>query len=449
MRRDDFTTGPIGKQLITFSFPILLTNLLQTSYQFIDSLWVGNLLGAHALGAVAISSTVIFTVLSFIIGINNATLTILSQLKGRDDQTELKNYVNAFIAILGSLSILFGLFGFIFSENILRLLGTPKDMIGLAKSYLQIHFLGILFLFGYNFISTVFRALGNSKTPLRFVFIAVILNAVLDPLLISGVGWGIHGAAIATVIAQGTAFLYGLALSLKHRMIPFSRLKIPTKEEVMLILSQGIPSGLQSMVISAGSAAIMSVITSLGSHVVSGYGAAQRLTSLIMLPAQALGTAVNSMTGQNIAVGKWKRVHRITLYATLLNLSAMVTLAIIVYFVAESAIRLFIQDAESVRFGTNYLRVVGFFLPFLGFNFVWNGTVRASGAAFQVLMLNIISFWVLRFPLTWVFSHLYGERGVAMGLSTSFVISSIFAFSYYMFGKWKQKELFETKDVAT
>lgn len=99
MKQQDFTAGPIGRQLLAFSLPILVTNLLQTSYQFIDSLWVGNLLGANALGAVAVSSTVIFTVLSFIIGVNNATLTVLSQLKGKDDEARLRSFVNAFVVI--------------------------------------------------------------------------------------------------------------------------------------------------------------------------------------------------------------------------------------------------------------------------------------------------------------------------------------------------------------
>lgn len=446
MRQDNFTSGPIGKQLLVFSIPILMTNLLQTSYQFIDSLWVGNLLGATALGAISVSSTVIFTVLSFIIGVNNATLTILSQLKGKNDDAGLKSYTNAFTVILGSIAILLGMVGFLYSETILNILGTPDEMIQDASSYLQINFLGIVFLFGYNFIGTVFRALGNSKAPLRFVLIAVVLNTVLDPLFIYVFKWGIQGAAWATIVAQGVAFLYGLWMSLRHKLIPFSRPALPKKEEVTLILGQGIPSGLQMTVISAGSAAIMSVVTTFGSDTVSGFGAAQRLESLIMLPAHALGTAVNSMAGQNIAAGKWQRVHRITMYATFMNLTAMLIIALIVFTVGGWGIKMFIEDVGAVSFGTSYIKNVAFFFPFLGFNFVWNGVVRASGAAFQVLMLNVISFWLLRFPLTWLFAHQFGEKGIALGMGISFVISSVFAFSYYRFGKWSKKELFETKN---
>ncbi len=444
MKQHDFTSGNIWKQLLVFSSPILLTNLLQVSFQFIDSLWVGNLIGAEALGAVAVSSTVIFTVLSLIIGINNATLTILSQLKGKDDPERLKDYVNAFVVILTSMAIFLGTLGFIFTESILRLLGTPDSMISQASSYLKINFLGILFLFGYNFIGTVFRALGDSRTPIRFVLIAVILNTILDPLLISGINWGIEGAAIATLLSQGTAFVYGLTISLKHRLIPFTMPRRPKKSEVALILKQGIPAGLQMMVISAGSAAIMSVVTSFGSDVVAGFGAANRLDSLLMLPAQALGTAVNSMAGQNIAAKKWKRVKQITIYATFLNLGAMLSVATVLFIFARQGIQMFISDEGAVQFGTQFVRTMAFFYPFLGFNFVWNGVVRASGAMFQVLVLNIISFWVLRYPLIFLFSKLLGEKGIGVGMGISLVISSGFALAYYLFGKWRERELFQT-----
>ncbi|MFS0646352.1 MATE family efflux transporter [Siminovitchia sp. 179-K 8D1 HS] len=445
MKQQDFTAGPIGKQLFVFAFPILLTNLLQVSYQFIDSLWVGNLLGADALGSVALSSTVIFTVLSFIIGVNNATLTILSQLKGQDDQQRLRSFVNAFVVILGGMSLILGVMGFVFAKNILLFLGTPAAMLDEAVSYLRINFLGILFLFGYNFIGTVFRALGNSKTPLRFVMMAVILNAVLDPLFMYVFNWGIEGAAVATIVAQGAAFAYGLGVGISRKMIPFSLPKLPKKEEASLILRQGIPAGLQMTVISAGMAAIMSVVTQFGGDVVAGFGAAQRLDSIIMLPAHALGTAVNSMAGQNIAVKKWERVRQITVYATFLNLGAMLVAALLIFMFARWGIRMFIQDAGAVAFGTEYVKIVAFFYPFLGFNFVWNGVVRASGAMFQVLVLNIISFWVLRYPLTFLFANFLGEKGIGYGIGTSFVISSVLAFGYYKFGKWRERELFQSK----
>lgn len=441
-QQHDFTEGNIWRQLIYFSGPIMLTSLLQTSYQFADSLWVGNLLGATALGAVNISGTIIFTVLSFVIGLNNAALTILSQQKGRDNEEGLKNYLNAFVVILTVMALALGTLGFVFTEELLLLLGTPDDMMADASAYLQINFLGILFLFGYNFISTVLRALGDSKTPLRFVLVAVIMNILINPLFIAGFGLGVEGAALATVLAQGTAFFYGLIYVLRLKLAPFSLPKLPIWEEIKLILGLGIPSGLQMSVISAGSAAILSVVTVFGGSTVAGFSAAQRLNSLVMLPAQALGTAVNSMAGQNIGLRYWSRVRKISAYGVVYNFAIMVAIGLLVVIFAESGMRLFIDEEEAVRFGTQYLQIIALCFPFLGINFILNGIVRAAGAMYQVLVLNIISFWVLRFPLTWLFSGWLGEISIAVGMGASFIISSLAAFLYYRFGKWREKEIF-------
>lgn len=447
MKQYDFTSGNIMKQLVMFSTPILLTNFLQTSFQLIDSLWVGNLLGSNALGAVAVSGTVIFTVLSFIIGINNATLTILSQLKGKNDEIGLKRYVNAFVVILTFISLTLGAMGMMLAVPILKFLGTPSTMVPEAKSYLEINFAGILFLFGYNFIGTVFRALGDSRTPIRFVFFAVVLNAVLDPLFIEVWGLGLNGAAYATILSQGVSFLYGLYYSLRKHLIPFSVPRWPHRKEVSMILKLGIPAGLQMMVISAGTAAIMSVVTSFGGHVVAGFGAAQRIDSLLMLPAQALGTAVNSMAGQNIGANQWTRVRQIAVNGVLYNISIMLVIAVFIVLLADRIVKLFIQQPESsVSFGAEYLGIIAFFYPFLGINFILNGIVRASGAMFQVLVLNIVSLWILRYPLTELSASYLGEKGIAFGMGASFVISSIIAFLYYRFGTWRKKQLFKERE---
>lgn len=438
----DFTEGNIGRQLVSFSIPIMLTNLLQVSYQFIDSLWVGNLIGANVLGAVAVASTVIFVVLSFIIGINNATLTILSQQKGKRDEIGLTRYLNAFVVLLIGLALFVSVLGFLFAETTLKLLNTPGSMLLQAKTYLQINSLGIAFLIGYNFIGTVLRALGDSKTPLRIVLAAVVLNTVLDPILIAYLDLGVNGAALATIMSQGLAFFIGLHIVLRRKLAPFSVPSIPAQEEVLLILKLGVPSGLQMSVISAGIAAIMSVVNSFGPHVVSGFSAAQRLDSVIMLPAQALGTAVNSMAGQNIGANRWERVFKIAQFGLIYNLSVMFSIALLIYFLAGHAVRLFIQEPDAIRFGKDYLQTIALFYPFLGINFVLNGTVRASGAMYQVLILNIISFWVLRYPLTLTFSSFLGDTGIAVGMGFSFVISSIIAYLYYRFGGWRRKELF-------
>src|SRR5690625_3547062 len=284
-------------------------------------------------------------------------------------------------------------------------MGTPTDMLVMADSYLKINFLGIIFIFGYNFIGTVFRSVGNSRTPLYFVLIATVCNAIIDPIFISTFGWGIEGAALATVFSQALAFTIGAVYTVRKKLIPLVKPHMPAKQEVLNILKLGIPAGLQMSVISAGVMAIMSVVASFGSAVVAGYGAAQRLDRVIMLPAQALGTAVNSMAGQNIGAGKWDRVHRITFLGFLYNLAIMLLFALAIVLFADYGIRLFIKEREAVSFGTDYLKRVAFFYPFLGINFILNGSVRAAGAMFQVLVLYLLYFLIFRFSFTFLLDH--------------------------------------------
>ncbi|MDX8045214.1 MATE family efflux transporter [Gracilibacillus sp. S3-1-1] len=441
-RQHDFTKGNIWADLFHFSTPIMFAQLLQVSYQIIDSLWVGNLIGANALGAVNIASTVIFTVLSFIIGVNNTTLTVLSQQKGKGDEQGLRTYVNAFVVTLSALAIVMGVLGFVFAKPVLLLLGTPESMLAEAIIYLRINAIGIFFLVGYNFISTALRAVGNSRTPLLFVAIAVALNIVLDPLFISVFGLGVQGAALATILSQGVSFAFGLVYIIRKKLIPLNWPQLPRWSEVKLVLHLGIPSGLQMAVISAGAAAILSVVTSQGEAAVAGYSAAQRLDSLFLLPAHALSATVNSMAGQNIGVGKWDRVKKIATYGVVYNTVVMLLFAFLIVLFADLGIRLFIQEEAAVQFGAKYLMIIAFFYPFLGINFVLNGIVRASGAMYQVLILNLLSFWALRYPLAFFFSKLLGENGIGIGIGVSFMVSSIIAFLYYRFGKWRNKQIF-------
>ncbi|WP_158738433.1 MATE family efflux transporter [Alteribacillus sp. YIM 98480] len=444
----DFTEGSIMKKMIFFATPIFLGNLLQSSYQIIDSLWVGNLIGADALGAVSISATIIFTILSFIIGINSATLTVLSQRTGAKDNEGLRVSLNAFVFVLGTLSIFLGAAGYFLSPFILKWMGTPESIMPMALNYLRINFIGIIFLFGYNFIGTVLRAVGDSKTPLRFIFLAVILNTVLDPVFISVLNYGMEGAAYATVLSQGSAFLFGIVYSIKKRGLPFTIPSPPPWPEFKRIFKLGLPSGFSMMAISGGVLAIMTVVTSFGETVIAGYGAAQRIDSVIMLPAITLGSAITSMAGQNIGADKWHRVNDIAKSGLLLIVSVSLTISLFVFLSAGLLMGMFVEDQATIDFGASYLKIIAFFYPFLGINFVLNGIVRSSGAMFQVLVLNIISFWVLRFPLAWAFSSIFSEIGIAIGIGLSFVVSSVIAASYYRFGKWRNINIFheEQKD---
>lgn len=426
----------------SFAFPIVLTSLLQLSMQLINGLWVGNLLGSAAFGAVTIGTILMMVVLAFVMGVNQATLTIFAQLRGQGDSEAIRGYLSAFVVILTLLSVTISLAGYLSVDYLLAFLNTPSPILHEARLYVQINFAGTLLLIGYNFVSTVLRAFGDSKTPLYFALLATALTTVLSPLFIAVFQWGISGAALALVLAQAAVFLYSLFyLARKYPGRRF-RVRIPRWMETKTILRLGIPSGAQMIVIHAGITVILALVNSLGPDAVAGFGAAQRLDNIILLPAVAIGTAVVTMAAQNIGAGKWSRVVQITRVALVYNITIMLALATLLYIWAEPLVRLFIQDEASVFFGTRYLKTIAFFYPFIGLNFVFNSVVRSAGAMFQVLALNIISLWVLRVPLAYWATSLYGDIGVALGIGISFLLSSAFSFAYYRWGKWRDLSLF-------
>lgn len=440
----NLTEGSIAKTLISFSFPILLTNILQASMLFINSLWVGNLLGSEAFAAVTVATTILIMVLAFVIGLNSATLTIFAQLKGTGDQEKTNGYLSAFIVILLILSLFISVGGFLLAEPLLVLMSTPPALIEAATLYLQINFVGTVLLVGYNFIGSALRAFGDSRTPLYFVFLATVLVAVLAPLFIHGLQMGVGGAALAWLLAQSIAFICALLWLMRKFKGHTFRLRFPKREETTVILRQGIPSGLQMMVIYAGITVILSLVNSLGPAAVAGFGAAQRLDNIVLLPAIALGTAVNAMAAQNIGAKQWQRVSELTKVGIIYNLLIMMAIATVLFVWAEPLVHLFIREQESVRFGVVYLKIIAFFYPFIGLNFIFNSVVRGAGAMFQVLMLNIISLWLLRVPMTYGAIHFFGEAGVGLGMGSSFVLSFLFSGAYYKWGAWRDKRLFES-----
>lgn len=437
----DFTQGPIYRQLYLFSLPILAANFLQMLMPLISSLWVGNLLGSAAFAAVTIGTTVTTLVLAFVIGVNNATLTIFAQLKGGGEQGQMPSYLSAFIITMLVLALATTAAGYLFARPLLVLLNAPASVLDLAAEYLRLIFLGVAFLAGYNFIGAVLRAFGDSRTPLHFVLVATVLNAVLAPLLIAGLDLEIAGAAYAAVLAQAAAFGYSLFWLARRYGVHALELHPPRLSQARIILRLGVPSGAQMLVIYAGMTVILSIVNTFGEAVVAGFGAAQRLDNIILLPAIALGIAVNAMAAQNIGAGNRDRVARITRAGLTYALGVMLAVAAVLFVFAEPLVRLFIQDPDSVAFGRNYLRTIALFYPFIALNFIFNGVVRGAGAMVQVLVLNIISLWILRVPLTWLATSLYGESGIPLGIGVSFLLSALFAAGYYAWGGWRRGRL--------
>lgn len=445
----DLTQGSILKNLISFSIPLLLGNLLQALYNTVDSIWVGRFIGAKALGAVSVSFPIILILVSLVIGITMATTVLVSQYAGAKDEKMINKTINNSFLLLGILGIVVTLIGLTFSEEILKLMNTPEDILIYATDYLNIFFLGLIFMFGYNVVSSILRGLGDSKTPLKFLFISTILNLILDPIFILGVGsipaMGIKGAAFATLIAQVFSSILAFRYLVKNtNLFSFKNMSLKIdKELTSKILKIGLPSGVQQIVVSFGMLVMASIINSFGVETVAAFGAASRLDQFAIMPAMSMSLAVSTLTGQNIGAGRMKRVKEVYKWGSILTILLVTVITIIILMFPTLILKLFTSDVGVLEVGTRYLRIAGFsYLP-LSIMFITNGVLRGAGDTLPTMIFSITSLWIFRVPLAQMLSSInsLGSDGIWMAIVISSLVSLLMTQIYYYKGKWKTKSV--------
>jgi len=442
----DFTTGSIPRHLINFTIPLFIGNLLQAFYNTVDSIWVGKYLGPSALAAVSVSFPVIFIMIAMVTGLTMATTVMVAQYSGAQDDLMVRRTINNTMLILSIAAVIMSAVGIGFHGVILKLIGAKPELLGMASGYLNIIFSGLIFTFGYNVVSAILRGLGDSKTPLLFLFYSTVINIVLDPLFIFGFGpfpkMGINGAALATILAQGISFFLAVRhlnkkselLSIRVRDFKYDRNL--TKK----LLQIGLPAGLQQSVVAMGHTVIMSVVNSFGTTVVAAFGAAQKIDSFFFMPSMSIGLATSSLAGQNLGAGKHERVYETMRWGSVISITISVFMIVVIYIFPERLILLFTNDKAVLEEGTAILKTWA--LAYIPFGIMWvaNGIIRGAGDTVVSMILSIFSLWILRIPLAIYFSKCtaMGSRGIWVGMALSMAISGLMSYSYYRSGRWKR-----------
>ena len=445
----DLTEGSIIKHLINFSVPLLLGNVFQALYNTIDSIWVGQFLGAEALGAVSVSFPIIFILISLVTGITMATSVLVAQYSGAKNPEMITNTMNNSFLLLGMVAAVVTILGISFSKQILVLLNTPQDILAYAVEYLNIYLLGLIFVFGFNVMSAVLNGLGEPRTPVKFLIAATITNIILDPLFIFGIGifpkMGIAGAALATIISQALAFVLILFYLYRKNHIISPKIKDFKfiGELLWKLVKIGLPAGIQQIVVSMGLTIMVGIINSFGSDAVAAFGAASRLDQFAHMPAMSFGMAVSAITGQSLGAAKTERVKEVFKWGSILVSSITVVLVILALAIPKAFLQIFTSNADVLNIGSVYLRIVGLsYIPF-SLMFVSNGILRGAGDTFPTMVFSFVSLWMIRIPLARYLSSLesLGVNGIWIAISTSSFISMVLSQAYYKMGRWKNKKL--------
>lgn len=440
----DMTKGSPVRLILTFSIPLIIGNIFQQFYNMVDSIVVGNFVGANALGAVGACGSLNWLFFSLSSGLGIGIGVIVSQFYGakRFDQVSA-TIANSFY-VLVSTALVVSILCFAITPAVLRLLNTPDDIINDSITYMRTTCIGIVAISLYNGVSSILRALGDSKTPLYFLILSSVCNVLLDLLFVIAFGWGVFGVAFATIISQALSAVVSLIYSFKK--IPYFRLtKEQMKPNFSIIKTSyrlGVPIALQSSMIAVSCVVLQSVVNRFGSTVVSAFTITNRIEQLINQPYNSLGTALTTYAGQNIGAGDTKRVKlgfKKSIYIVAVFSAIMIP---VMFLFGKNIAGLFVKETDVIELGASALRITSVCYFFLGMIYIPRGILNGCGdAAFS--MINGLAEVVCRLLFSSVLTRIpkIGYWGIWITTGLTWLCVSIVCLLRYASGKWKQKAI--------
>lgn len=423
------TEGPVLSQILEFMLPLLLGNLFQQLYNIVDAMIVGRLLGAGALAAVGSTTSVQFLVLGFCIGSCAGFGIPITQKFGSRDEEGMRRYIFHSALATMLMAVCITLLAVCFCDRIITLMQTPDDIRSDAYLYLLVIFWGIPCTLLYNLVSSIMRALGNSKIPFVFLAISTVLNIFLDLFCIAVLGWGCFGAAFATVASQavsGIGCLLYLLLYMKAA-IPRGAERTFRPKIIARLLYMGLPMGFQYSITAIGSMVMQAADNSLGSVYVSGFTAGTKIKQLMLTPYDALGTAMAGFVGQNVGAGDMKRVKRgiRQTLVTALCYSGFVALVLICF--GRSLAGLFVSRSESMVIDAayRYMAALGAFYWLLAFLIVFRFAVQALGYSLLTVFSGALEMGA-RSVVSLVFVPLYGYTAICFTDQAAWLAATLY-----------------------
>ena len=438
----DLTSGSPLKVILMFTLPLVLGNLFQQFYALADTIIVGRFCGVSALASVGATGSVNYLILGFVIGVCNGFAIPIAQLFGARDYKDLRRHVAnaAWLCIAGSVVLTVATVAL--TRPMMELMQTPDDILDGAVVYIGWIFAGIPFIFLYNMVAAIMRALGDSKTPLYFLILTSALNIGLDLLFIIPFHMGVLGAALATDISQVISGVLSFAyLRRKFGVLKMEKGDIAySKKACGRLLGIGVPMGLQCSITAIGSVIMQWAVNVLGSTAVAAVTAAGKTQSLLTVPLESVGTAMATYAGQNLGASRMDRVRQGVNSALLIILVYALASAFILHFTDVQIMSLFLDTAKEVdivNMGREYLFWNSvFFIP-LGALIVWRYTIQGLGFSTLAMMAGVAEM-VARTAVAIVLVPILGYFGAELSNPAAWVAACLFLYPAY---KWTCHQL--------
>ena len=442
----DFTQGKIPKQLLLFTLPFMASNALQVLYSTIDMMIVGKFVGTAGLSAVAQSSQIVNFATMVCLGVSNAGQVLVSQAIGSGKKEKLNNIIGTLFLILMIMAIAFSTVILSFKTKILNLMNVPSQSYKMAMQYLIICVSGLVFTAGYNMVSSVLRGMGDSKRPLLFIVIASVVNLILDILFTGVLGWGVAGAAWATIIGQAVSFVFSVYYLYKHKLefgFDFKKESfIIERTYAKIIISLGTPMAIQSGFINLSMLFVNSMINKVGVVASATFGVGCRIDDIVNKISQGIQYAAMPMISQNIGAKNHKRAKKVVYYAWLY--SGILTIFFMILYICFGKQLFMVFSDDSYVYEMSKIFISGILWMFPAF-----AVMRGSGAFIQgignaklSMVLALLDGVVLRIGLSWIFGTYFnmGFYGYVLGYALAPYGYAVPSMVYFIFGKWEKRK---------
>ena len=434
----NMTTGSPVKHILIFSVPLLLGNIFQQFYNLADSIIVGKFINADALAAIGVTSSITFLFFAICNGFASGGGILVSQSFGRGDTKEVKNYIANTGYIMIILPFVVGVLAFFLANPILRILDTPEDIFEDALLYIRLMCIGLLFVSVYNYVSSILRALGNSKTPLYFLIFSCVLNVLLDLLFVCVFKQGVFGAGIATLISQLASVILCLFYAFRfNEYFRFCTKDLQFNRTVFIqTIKLGVPLSLQFSLIAISCMALQRVVNAYGAVAVAAFTATSRIEQIIHQPYQTLSAALSTFCGQNYGAKKNDRVLNGYRKTVLMMLIFTIVMVPLIQIFAEEISAIFVDEVEVINMSAKALRITSYFYVFLGMIYVVRGILNGLGDTFFALFNGIVEV-IGRFTVPFILTAipLFGLWGIWWSVGIVWFVSGFTAWIRYLYKK--------------